>query len=669
MKHIPRILTALTLLAGLAAGARSAQAQPASFYKDKWGISDDSGFRDWLPWGPTAFARGSEAGFGWTRYWVYWNRVQPTADNPSTPQVEGLVWQYADAEIDAIRAQGMQVYANIMWAPSWAVGGSPGYEPWNCMDVSTGQAIYLPNNPGCSNTRPDTEAFKKFVRETVLHYSGRVRYFGFWNEPNDYIFWHSHQDWTQNLHNLVDYILIPGYEAAKAADPNVQIVGPEVYDPTALAIILERDRLYHQATGKHFFDVISFHAYEGDMANMGANLDRYNDASVLGTYRAGRPVWLSETGADNKDELEALFRIVDERPWIDRLAYHGYKAINCADETKDDTRCHTATTSGDPGLNSLIDLTDFRLPPFYAAKRYLRGAQIFTGETPAEFLAASPGWEAGTQFSSSATGFVKALRFWRAPGESGNNTLRLWTDTGVQLASATIVDNGSGASGWQEAAIAPVEIQAGVRYRVSVNTNTAMSKTGCGLGSGLTTGPLTAHTGLYGQPMGAMPTTGSCSNFFVDVTFEPGLRIFTTQVPDSTSAAAPGYEVGMQFSANRNGSVKALRFWRAAGETGDTVVRLWTDSGTLLAAVTYRDYGTGTSGWQQLAIPPVAITANTRYRVSFNTNTAQAKTGCGIGGGITKGPLTAHTGLWGQPVGSMPLNGSCSNFFADVVFE
>ena len=120
--------------------------------------------------------------------------------------------------------------------------------------------------------------------------------------------------------------------------------------------------------------------------------------------------------------------------------------------------------------------------------------------------------------------------------------------------------------------------------------------------------------------MGAMPTTGSCSNFFVDVTFEPGLRIFTTQTPATTSPAAPGYEVGTQFSANRNGSVKALRFWRAAGETGDTVARLWTDSGTLLAAVTYRDYGTGTSGWQQLAIPPVAITANTRYRVSFNTN-------------------------------------------------
>jgi hypothetical protein len=78
------------------------------------------------------------------------------------------------------------------------------------------------------------------------------------------------------------------------------------------------------------------------------------------------------------------------------------------------------------------------------------------------------------------------------------------------------VDNGSRASGWQAVAIGGVPITAGVRYRVTVNTNTMQAKTNCGLGSGITNGPLTAWQGFWGQPMGSMPTNGSCSNFFVD---------------------------------------------------------------------------------------------------------------------------------------------------------
>jgi len=116
----------------------------------------------------------------------------------------------------------------------------------------------------------------------------------------------------------------------------------------------------------------------------------------------------------------------------------------------------------------------------------------------------------------------------------------------------------------------------------------------------------------------------------------------------------------------KNGTITALRFYRAPGETGSNTVRLWSDTGLQLAAATYSGSDTG---WQQLSIPGVSITAGTRYRVSFNTNTMQSKTDCGLGSGVTNGFLTAYQGFWGQPMGVMPTNASCSNFFADVIFE
>lgn len=663
-----RIASACLALLALVFATLPSAAQ-SSFYKDKWGINDDSGIRTWLPYGPTAFARASEAGFGWVRYGFYWNTLNPNPDDPATPQLEGFDWSSSDGPINDITGAGLQVYGNIMWAPNWAVQGTPGYQPFQCMDPNTND--FVSTNPGCDNRHPDVAALKTFVREAVLRYGNRIRYWGFWNEPNYQVFWHSSTDYTQNLNDVVDYVIIPAAEAARAANPNVLIVGPDVDNPDALRTILQRDQQYLQQKGRRLFDVISFHQYAAsigvsDMAQIGGLIDRFNAPDILGAYRASRPVWMTESYA-SKDSMTDLYRAIDARPWIDRFAYYGFKSIKCLQNT--DPLCNTFTTSGTPEPTAMLDVLGVRLPPFYPAKHYLRGAQIFTTQTPDTTANASPGYEVATQFSSSRNGMIKALRFWRAPGESGNNTLRLWTDTGLQLAVGTFVDNGSGASGWQEVAIAPVQIQAGTRYRVSVNTNTAQSKTNCGLGSGFTYGVLTAHSGYWGQPLGAMPTNSSCGNFFVDVTFEPGVRIFTTQTPAGTSSASPGYEVATQFSADRNGTVKALRFWRAAGETGDTVVRLWTDGGQPLASATYRDFGTGASGWQQIAIPPVSITANTLYRVSFNTNTVQAKTNCGIGSGITKGPLTAWQGFWGQPVGSMPTNGSCSNFFADVVFD
>jgi hypothetical protein len=147
---------------------------------------------------------------------------------------------------------------------------------------------------------------------------------------------------------------------------------------------------------------------------------------------------------------------------------------------------------------------------------------LYTSQTPTETLDATGGWEVGTRFTSSKKGKVIGFRFYRASGETGTNTARLWTDGGQQLASANFP---SGGAGWKEvylSASAAAAINANTYYRVSVNTNTAQVKTNGGYAfyGALSNGPLYSSGSHYGQPTGSMPNTSSASYFFVDVIFE-----------------------------------------------------------------------------------------------------------------------------------------------------
>jgi len=145
--------------------------------------------------------------------------------------------------------------------------------------------------------------------------------------------------------------------------------------------------------------------------------------------------------------------------------------------------------------------------------------------------------------------------------------------------------------------------------------------------------------------------------------------VLTTQLPDTDLAAQPGYEAGNQIGSSQDGYITALRFYKSPNETGTHTGRLWDNSGTLLASVQFTNE-TG-SGWQEQYLPfRVKITAGSRYWVTYNANTSQQKTGCGLGTPITNGPLTAYAGAYSGAGGSgtFPTNPSCSNFFADVYF-
>jgi hypothetical protein len=144
--------------------------------------------------------------------------------------------------------------------------------------------------------------------------------------------------------------------------------------------------------------------------------------------------------------------------------------------------------------------------------------------------------------------------------------------------------------------------------------------------------------------------------------------IFTNTAAPTENGYTGGqvYTVSTRFSSNRAGYITQLGFHRATGETGSNTLRLWTNAGVQLASVTTNCSSAGWC-WGTLSTP-VAINANTDYRVGVNTNTYQSKTGCGLP--ITRDPLTAHQGYWMAGTGFPTSSGACnSNFYVDVKFD
>ncbi|MBD2772979.1 DUF4082 domain-containing protein [Iningainema tapete] len=149
--------------------------------------------------------------------------------------------------------------------------------------------------------------------------------------------------------------------------------------------------------------------------------------------------------------------------------------------------------------------------------------------------------------------------------------------------------------------------------------------------------------------------------------------IFTTQtpaVPNDTDGVP--YELGLKFQSSRAGQITAIRYWKAASETGSHVGRIWSSTGTILASVNFT--GETASGWQQAALStPVNIQANTTYVVTVNTNGFFAVTYNGaLTNSVVNGDLRTvadnNNGVYGNS-GTFPTNSyQNSNYFRDIVF-
>jgi hypothetical protein len=154
--------------------------------------------------------------------------------------------------------------------------------------------------------------------------------------------------------------------------------------------------------------------------------------------------------------------------------------------------------------------------------------------------------------------------------------------------------------------------------------------------------------------------------------------------PEATPAlvdvmdGVPSTEIGVRFNSDRAGWIKALRFYKGPANTGVHVGHLWTNTGTLLATVTFTNETA--SGWQQANLPtPIAITAGTPYVASFYSQSQHFCTDISYfaGQGHDQPPLHAladgiagPNGIYHDSASAFPTDGTgASNFWVDVVFS
>lgn len=150
-------------------------------------------------------------------------------------------------------------------------------------------------------------------------------------------------------------------------------------------------------------------------------------------------------------------------------------------------------------------------------------ATIFSNQVPSIPNNSDSSYELGMKFRSTAAGEISAVRFWKAPSETGTHVGKIWSATGTLLASTTFTNETT--SGWQQQALdTPLIIQADTTYVVSVNVNTHYVATYDGLGTSIINGDLNSvadgKNGVFNFTPGAFPT-GSYqnTNYFRDIDF------------------------------------------------------------------------------------------------------------------------------------------------------
>jgi Domain of unknown function (DUF4082)/Fibronectin type III domain len=157
----------------------------------------------------------------------------------------------------------------------------------------------------------------------------------------------------------------------------------------------------------------------------------------------------------------------------------------------------------------------------------------------------------------------------------------------------------------------------------------------------------------------------------------PWSTIFDLTTPSTADCGdTSSVELGVRFTADSDGAVTGIRFYKATANTGTHSGSLWTANGTRLAQATFTNEGA--SGWQSVAFAdPVPVTAGTTYVASYFAPSGHyACTAGGLNSAVDNPPLhalattTASNGLYHYgATSSFPtksFNGG--NYWVDVMY-
>lgn len=133
----------------------------------------------------------NQLGMDWVKVQLEWRLVQPSPDDRQ--------WFFYDGIVDEASKRGLYLMFSVVGAPEWT--------------RSQGNHIGPPD---------DFAIFGEFMTELVNRYKGNVHAIEVWNEQN------LDREWTTpegviNPEAYVEFLQV-GYEAIKAADPNVIVI-------------------------------------------------------------------------------------------------------------------------------------------------------------------------------------------------------------------------------------------------------------------------------------------------------------------------------------------------------------------------------------------------------------------------------------------------------------
>ncbi|MCC6278492.1 MAG: cellulase family glycosylhydrolase [Oligoflexia bacterium] len=235
----------------------------------------------------------AQMGAKWIRIDMNWNIMEPNSGQ----------WQFAifDQVIDLALSKGLQVYASIGYTPAWAAT----------------------NGKTDGSGLPQVDKWVRFVNTAVNRYKNKVRYFGIWNEPNLSGFWSGTAD------QFVDLVMQPAFDAIRAIDPTIKVLGPDLahlYNAT-----ISMSDFYGAIQRKgclSCFDIITHHIYAGTDFEQKVNGFYiggilYKDGLKQILERVGlwgSPVWITELGVDaaQSSEAEQSARVVEQLRFLAR---------------------------------------------------------------------------------------------------------------------------------------------------------------------------------------------------------------------------------------------------------------------------------------------------------------------------------------------------------------
>jgi len=149
-----------------------------------------------------------------------------------------------------------------------------------------------------------------------------------------------------------------------------------------------------------------------------------------------------------------------------------------------------------------------------------------------------------------------------------------------------------------------------------------------------------------------------------------------TYVP-SAGNGTPNCVVGQTFKPGYNGNLNGLLFYKQASDTGPHTALVYLESSTA-TLVSQAFTGETASGWQTCTFTtPLAVTANTNYRVCVSRNVqpwAYAAGYSGVPGGpspiVYGSVMTMSGGYYGlSSQTAYPANSSGDYYGVDVIFD